>query len=128
METTAIGCFPFRFGFGTAGGPWAEPSSELGTPAPVIRRVGGTERVTWYRRGTAPGPSAHPLQCGFEVGRQRRLRLDALAGDRVRKGQASRVQELAPQSGLRHAVDRVAGDRQADGGEMHADLVRAPRL
>ena len=39
------------------------------------------------------------------------------------------VEELALEAEVaRHAVDGVCGDREVDGGEVDADLVRPPRL
>ena len=64
-----------------------------------------------------------------EVGRQRRLDVDPLARQRMLERQARRVQELALEAQVAgNAVDRVARDREPDRLEVHADLVRAPRL
>ena len=72
--------------------------------------------------------SAERFEVPSEVGRQRRVDLDALLGERVREREAGRMQELAPEGGLGDAVDGVADDREVDRGEVDADLVRPPRL
>src|SRR4051794_27217569 len=44
------------------------------------------------------------------------------------EGELRRMQELPTETGERHAVDRIAGDRQFDRREVHADLVHPTRL
>src|SRR5205085_10295195 len=64
-----------------------------------------------------------------ELLRYRRLQIDPFTGDRMDECESRRVQELPPQPELvRPAVDRISGHRQVDRREVHADLMRAPRL
>src|SRR5213079_338053 len=66
--------------------------------------------------------------CG-EVRRQGRLHLDVSAGERMREGEACRVQELPLQAELaRPPVDGIARDGEIDRGQVHTDLMRPPRL
>ena len=72
---------------------------------------------------------AGAVERGREVGRERRLGLDPLAGERMVEGEPRGVQELALEAEVAgDAVDGVAGDRQLDRLEVDADLVRPPRL
>src|SRR5215211_9113176 len=68
---------------------------------------------------------AEGFQMTGQIGRERRLHLDAFARERVREAEPRRVEELAAEPGVRSAVDGVADDRKPDRREMHADLVRA---
>src|SRR5664279_6455192 len=70
------------------------------------------------------------LERGRQVARQLAEELDAASVDRMREAEPLGVQELPAQPDLpaRHAVHRIAEDRMPDGGEVHADLVRAPGL
>ena len=93
METTDTGA-PLSVLVATAGG--AERNRRQGRHrlSSVCRRVG------WQKH--AQGSNAWPLsratsavECSLEVGRERRLRLDRLARDRVREREARGMQELA---------------------------------
>ena len=65
----------------------------------------------------------------LQLRRQRGFDVDALPGERMREGEAGRVQELALEAELTGpAVDGVSGDGESDGGEMDADLMRPARL
>ena len=98
-------------------------------PAPPPVLVAGTEGK---RRGKCSGAQselAGALERGREVVGQRRLDLDPLPGERmVEREPGARAGTAARGRGRRDAVDRVAGDRQVDRGEMDADLVRPPGL
>jgi hypothetical protein len=68
------------------------------------------------------------VQIPRELAGQRRLDLHARAGERVRERKPGRVEKLAAEGGIRHAVDRIADYRQPDSGEVDADLVRPAGL
>src|SRR6267142_2281772 len=70
-----------------------------------------------------------------EVLRKRSLQIDPRAGTRLRETELRGVQEIAAQGSQRalaalelrrRTVERVAHNWMAQGGEMHANLVRAP--
>src|SRR5919204_977484 len=122
METTAIG-LPSSVGYVSYSrrGPGA-PAAEAGTR---------TRNGSAGSSGRTAGDSlaAAPRERRREVGRERRLDVDALAGDRVREREPRRVQELALEAELKRlAVEGVARDRQLDRRQVDADLVRAPGL
>src|ERR671915_1898361 len=72
---------------------------------------------------------AGPRECLGEVRRERGLDVDPLGRERVLEGEAAGVEELALEREVSaNAVDRVARDREADRREVHADLMRPPRL
>src|SRR5438309_6668857 len=108
-----------------AGPRWNRRAFGAGTATGLIRRVGcGKNRCM-----VAQALGAGALQGGFEVGRERRLRLNRLAAHRVRERQAGSVEELALEAELaRPAVDRVSRHRQVDRRQVDADLVRPARL
>src|SRR5581483_2409344 len=126
METTATGC-SFRLS-GAAAGGLGRNRRGAGTAA----RIAPPGRRFWFAEMVAAAssarPSARPLERLREVIRQRRRDVDPLAGQRVVECEASRVQELAPEPKILHAVDGIAGDRQLDRGEVDADLVHAAGL
>ncbi len=62
---------------------------------------------------------------GFHVHRHRRSDFERRAGDWMKKPQAPRVQRRPRDSIVGHAIGRVADDRPAARGKMHADLVGA---
>src|SRR5689334_2831457 len=65
----------------------------------------------------------------FEIGRQRRLDVDRLTGHRVLEGEPGRVQELSLQPEVPGpTVQGIPGDRELDGRQMNADLVRSSGL
>src|SRR5439155_4322282 len=78
--------------------------------------------------GRQPALRSETRQGRLKLRRKGRLDLNRVAGHRVRKGEAPRVQELAFQLLVRDPVNRVADDGQPDRGQMHADLVRPARL
>src|SRR5690242_11111733 len=64
-----------------------------------------------------------------QVGRQGRIEGQPLAGRRMDELQVGGVQKLARrQWKLCPTIDAVADDRMPDRGEMHANLMRAPRF
>src|SRR5918992_5244951 len=67
-------------------------------------------------------------QEAVELRRERRPRLERRAREGMREGEPRSVEELTAQRRLGDAVDGVTHDRQADRGEMHSNLMRAPRL
>src|ERR1044072_8486364 len=84
-----------------------------GRPPPISPLAGlRFLALEWYRL-------AERAQDGGEVGRERRLDVDPLPGERVREREAGGVEELAGQAWVGDAVDGVADDRQADRGEVH---------
>src|SRR5260221_3555337 len=138
METTAIG-LPF-------GWFWAVLPVGLGAhrpqgPAPrpgMVRRgegtgfpesLAGTPRKPRFPALEICNLSACGRQRALELGRQRRGDVDRLARDRMPEGEPRRMEELALEPELAAAAgERVARDREVDRLEMHADLVRPPRL
>src|SRR5438128_11872465 len=120
METTGM---VLAFGFGLR--VCRRGADGTGTRA-------GTRRPGWSTGSSglrAPDSLAGAPQCGLQVVRERRGRLDPLARDRMRERQPRGVQELALQVQVaRTAVDGVAGDREVDRRQVHADLVRATGL
>src|SRR5262245_43995445 len=122
IETTDT-CCPFLLGLAVRapagpGGTGVRP--DVGTPTPA-----------WPPgSGTSPGMLADPcaLERGIQVGRERRLDCDPLAGEGMREGEARRVEELPLEAEIaRDAVDGIARDGQLDRSEVDADLVRPPR-
>ena len=89
---------------------------------------GGRRRRRALPAGRPAALRVEARQRRLKVGRQRRLHLDALAGERMREGEPPGVQELAPELLVRDAVDRVADDRQLDRRQVDADLVRPAGL
>src|SRR5512144_2470465 len=70
-----------------------------------------------------------PVQRGGQIGRQRRFDLYALRSEGMHEGEPRCVKELPFEPEVAgHTVDGIAGYRQADRLEVHADLVRPPRL
>src|SRR3954447_22880935 len=97
----------------------------------MLRPLTGAYPVSTSVPAISSPPSAGPcpLQRRREVGRERALDVDPLAGDRMVERQAGGVQELARQS--EHAcgpVLGVAGDRVPDRLQVDADLMRAAGL
>src|ERR671922_489407 len=68
------------------------------------------------------------FQIPRQLGRQRRLDLQTLAGEGVLEGKPARMQELTAQGGLGDAVDGIADNGQPDRREVDTDLVRPARL
>src|SRR5947208_3211647 len=77
--------------------------------AKMKRRIFGFQRRVW--------------------GRKRRRDVDRRSRDGMGEGEPGRVEELALEAEVSSdPVDGVAGDREIDRGEVHADLVRSPGL
>ena len=76
-----------------------------------------------------PSSAARTLQGGSEICGQRRREIHRLAGKGMPEREPCRVEELAREAELtRSAVHRVTRDREVDGGEVDADLMRAAGL
>src|SRR5207344_948812 len=113
MDTTDTGPAPFNGLVATSRRRREEPAQGRHRLSSVCRRVG------WQKH--AQGSNACPplratsaVECSLEFGRERRLRLDRLARDRVREREARGMQELALEVEVAHAVDAIARYRQVD--------------
>src|SRR5437763_1053256 len=106
-------------------------------------RAGGSRGAPLARRGTratagAPGSrnrdpnrlaASRRFQRSGKIGRKRRRDVDRRSRDGMGEGEPGRVEELALEAEVSSdPVDGVAGDREIDRGEVHADLVRSPGL
>jgi diguanylate cyclase (GGDEF)-like protein len=71
---------------------------------------------------------AKALEEPREIVGQRRLDVDALAGEGMRKRELRGMQELSVESRLGDAIDSVTGDGQIDCRQVDADLVHSAGL
>src|ERR1700681_4734559 len=107
METTGIAS-PF-LGFG-----WDMLRRRLGGTGAKAghrpRRSSAGSRVGKRSHPSGNGPSTEASEVCHELGREWRLGLDGLIGERVWEGKTGRVQELAAEGRLGDAVDSIAHD------------------
>src|SRR5436190_1909153 len=115
METTGMGAPFFGWVALQPAGSRRDRSTAGHRPPRSFRRVEGLER----RNGS---------EKGLEIGRQRRLQVEALARERMLEAEPGGVQELTVEATRGDAVDRVAGDGQVDRCQVDADLVHPAGL
>src|SRR5579864_8971396 len=118
METTGMVLLPVWF-WPCAGGTEAHRSHG---PAPA-------SRTSRRGVGTVCGEilAADAVEGRFQIVGQLGADVDLGLRERMPEGEPGRMQELPGEAELPGApVQRVAGDRQPDGGQVHADLVRPP--
>src|SRR5207244_3822469 len=93
------------------------------------RRSHSASAYSTVRTSTLQALATGALERRREILRERRLKVERLAGERVFEREPGRVEELPLQTEItRHAVDGITGHGQVDRAEMDADLMRSAGL